>query len=312
MAEQGTQKHFSRSALAEKLGVTLKELTQVLIDSGWLLHNESAAKSKGHDQSSKAGARHEWQLTEKGRFEGGIYKESKKFGQYIVWPESVLSHPAITQLLDSRISATSIGRHYDISPRIVNRLLAELGWLQSYAKGWQLTAIGESYGGIQKHDKQSGVPYVVWPRTLLADSYFSGEVARYDAQTGMTSSEAVEIDADYQYISIDGRHMLSIQEVKIANWLYLHGLLYAYRRELALGPDNNSDKTIITDFYLPKSFVHVFYQGVVAGPDDLNRQLSRQELAKEYKLSVIELTDDDIEQLDHVLPRALLQWDIEC
>lgn len=67
---------LSRSALAEKLGVSLKELTQHMIDAGWIV------------QEGK-----QWQLTAKGEFEGGIYRDSHKYGRYIVWPASVVNQP---------------------------------------------------------------------------------------------------------------------------------------------------------------------------------------------------------------------------
>lgn len=297
MVNKDTQDYFSRSALAEKLGVTLKELTQVLIDSGWLRHDEQAVSRKEKHK--------EWQLTEKGKFEGGTYRESKKYGPYIVWPATVLSHRAITQLLESRISATLIGRHYDMSARIVNRLMAEIGWLKSYAKGWQLTSLGEAQGGLQKHDQQSGIPYVVWPRSLLDDKYFSHQVHTYQVKPSVTK---INIDGTSHYRTLDGRYLPSIQDAMIANWLYLHGLSYSYHRELAL----STEKTIQTDFYLPDSRIYILYNGAVSGPNELSHQLSRQALAEEYQLKVIELSLSDIDTLDQVLPKALLRWDIEC
>ena len=108
--------YYSRSTLATKLGVTLKELTHTLIEAGWLQH-----KSEGQQK----GKQKVWCLTNKGEFEGGIYRESQKFGQYIVWPQSILSHDVIKSLQETTISASSISASFDISAITLNKLFSD-------------------------------------------------------------------------------------------------------------------------------------------------------------------------------------------
>jgi hypothetical protein len=279
--------YLSRSVLAEKLGVSLKELTQLLIESGWLMHHPHAEKGK------------EWKLTAKGEFEGGVYKESKKFGQYIVWPESVMTHPALSGVQQARITASAIAKHYQTSAKIINRVFAEMGWLVPYAKGWTLTALGEQYGGLQESHSETGVPYVLWDRALMNHPHLAQQLAYYqgiDVPTAILNNQTF-------FLSLDGRYIASIAELIIANWLYLAGMTYAYRRTVVL----SQGQIMVSDFYLPKSSIHIHFLAVDISPSDLADQLARQALAKESQCNLIELSLADIDNLDSILTKALLQ-----
>jgi hypothetical protein len=287
MTKAASTHYLSRSALAEKLAVSLKELTQLLIESGWLIHNDNAEKGK------------EWKLSAKGEFEGGVYRESKKFGTYIVWPESVISHPAITGITDSLISATRIGRHYSLPAKIINRLLAEMGWLSHYAKGWKITALGTLNGGVQASNKETGVPYVSWQRSLLTQPSFEQQVKCYQG----LELETLLIDEKVHFLSLDGRYIASTAELLIANYLYIAGLSYAYRRTIIL----SADDSILSDFYLAKANIHIHFQAIDIPPSELSQQLVRQTLSKKYHLNIIELSLADTDHLDQVLAKALLE-----
>ncbi|GAI52564.1 unnamed protein product, partial [marine sediment metagenome] len=59
-------------------------------------------------------------------------KHSEKFGRYIVWPESI-----IAELDDSRedighnlLTATNIGKNFEIPANRINSILSELGWIK--------------------------------------------------------------------------------------------------------------------------------------------------------------------------------------
>src|SRR5690554_7736957 len=72
MHDKQSHKHLSTTALARAIEKDSKELFILLANSGWIV------KVDNH-----------WQLTEKGRFEGGTYANHPKYGEYIVWPESL-------------------------------------------------------------------------------------------------------------------------------------------------------------------------------------------------------------------------------
>lgn len=279
--------YLSRSALAEKLGVTLKELTQLMIESGWLAHNDAAEKGK------------EWVLTAKGEFEGGMYRDSKKFGQYIVWPETVVDHPAITGIKDTLISASTIAKQADISAKMINRLLAEMGWITSYAKGWKVTDLGQTNGGVQVTNDETGVPYAMWSRALLEHQGLLEQIQHYKGE----AVTEVSINNALHFLSLDGRYIASKPELLIANWLYLSGVSYAYQRSVHISPS----ETVFSDFYLPKYAIHIHFQAINIAPSELAQQLERQALSEKHHIKVIQISAEDTNNLDQVLSKALLQ-----
>ena len=275
--------YLSRSALADKLGVPLKELTQVMIEAGWI-------SQQGKD----------WLLTSKGEFEGGIYKHSKKYGQYIIWPETIFSHAVITELGEKHISATVIAKHYGLSARMVNRLLAEMGFIHAFAKGWQLTPLGLSNGGLQQQDKDSGVPYTMWPKSFLDHVMIR---QHFNCYQGVSEAlECVTIADQPHYLALDGHYFPSIELLKVANWLYIVGISYAYRRQLMVA----DDEYLLSDFYLPSMALHIHYNSHQVSPEGLSKQLARQQQVKDYQIYSVELLHTDIDNIDSVLSKALL------
>src|SRR5690606_3485277 len=106
------EKHLSTTALARLLGKESKELFVLLTSGGWIV------KVDNH-----------WQLTEKGKFEGGIYVNHPKYGEYIAWPESVSTHPLFMLLPEAPLTATNLGNKLNLPARLVNLVLAERGWI---------------------------------------------------------------------------------------------------------------------------------------------------------------------------------------
>ncbi len=300
MSEQVPKKntYLSRSALAEKLGMSLKELTGLMMDSGWLSHNESAAKGQ------------QWQLTAKGEFEGGEYRESKKFGAYIVWPESVLKHPAICEGQRALVNVGKLASPLGLSATIVNRLLADMGWLAPYTtpagKGWKVTELGLANGGQQKTNEETGTPFVLWPRSLVEHPALTQHISLYRGESSTQTTTQTTT-----YTGLDGYGFDSKTKVFIANYLYLMGYGYAYQRQHFLSPSVE----LSSDFYLPEQQVYILYQEQDIPPSELSQQLSRQALAKQYPLKTIELTPMELtsagqDQLEQQLSKALIKLGI--
>lgn len=269
------EEYLSRSALAEKLGITLKELTQLMIESGWIT------------QEGKV-----WHLTAKGEFEGGKYRESKKFGQYIVWPISVVEHPMIRQMNDEVVTISSLAKRVDLPARFFNRLLAEIGWIEAFAKGWQLTSLGDVHGGVQAQDDETGIPYVMWPRTLLDNRSLQCSVAYF------TDNQSLQ--------ALNGLTTISTAHSVIASWLYAVGLVYSYQRELFLP----KGVVLKPDFYLPRRQLCIDYWPESSTADALASQLSKREIYKRHNIRSIEVDAEGLLDLDHELSRELMQLGI--
>jgi len=274
-----SEKHISTTALSRQLRKESKELFVLLAHGGWMV------KVDNH-----------WQLTEKGKFEGGIYINHPKYGEYIAWPESVQDHPLLRLLPEAPLSATHIGNKVDLPARLINLLLAERGWIKKHIRGWLLTPRGKAIGGEQHYSEQTGVPYATWPETLLDNPLFSDAIAHI---TGARFPQ----NTLQSYSALSYQQVNSREELIVENWLYIAGINHA--RDYALHAGND---TIRTDFFLPELQVCIDIWGASDNAAVLTKKLNKQEFYKKYGYDFIELHDATIAQVDEVLAKQLLQF----
>lgn len=231
-----------------------------------------------------------WQLTEKGKFEGGIYINHPKYGEYIAWPESVQDHPLLKLLPEAPLSATHIGSKVDLPARLINVLLAERGWIKKHIRGWLLTARGKAIGGEQHTSDQSGIPFVTWPETLLDNAQFLTAVAQMNGTAFA-----------HFHKTLSGQMMASVSTFVVENWLYVSGVHHACAYELQVG-----DEIVVADFFLPELQIAI---DIWSGEDNaaaLSAKLAKQEFYKKHGYDFIELHDETIVQLDELLAKQLL------
>jgi hypothetical protein len=132
-------KKFSTTQLAKTRGIVQSQLFSDLSDKGlikkendkWIL--TEAGEKKENDK---------WILTEAGEQLGGVHLTGK-YGQYVAWPEDVKFDQSSTIPIkstepekDKLITATAIGKHFDLSSKKMNYILSELGWINRGLKGW--------------------------------------------------------------------------------------------------------------------------------------------------------------------------------
>lgn len=216
------------------------------------------------------------------------------------------------------MSATKLGKALVLSNRRVNLVLAELGWIEKFTKGWKATAQGEKAGGETKTGK-SGIPYVVWPDAIMHNKVFRAVVAEIGGGAA-TSDASVEVPGvstgphvedgrkryPAKYRAADGHYVRSRAELSIDNWLYMQGIVHAYERKLPLEED------AYCDFYLPSSKVFVEYWGMEKEPAYAARMADKQALYAKYGLNLVELGDAELENLDDNLPRLLIKYGVNC
>lgn len=92
----------------------------------------------------------------------------------------------------------------------------------------------------------------------------------------------------------------------IDNWLYMAGIVHAYERKLPIEED------LYCDFYLPTGKVYIEFWGLEDDPKYASRKKIKQDLYTKYGFNLIELNDNDVQNLDDVLPRMLLKFDIKA
>ena len=111
-------KKVSTTQLAKLQEMAPKELFTLLSDQGMIERKDN-----------------KWVLTGKGEKSGGEYKESAKYGKYIVWPDTLKPSnkeptsppPSTTGKL---LTSTAIGKYFDLSATKINFILSEIGWIK--------------------------------------------------------------------------------------------------------------------------------------------------------------------------------------
>ncbi len=277
-----SEKHISTTALARLLRKESKELFVLLAQGGWMV------KVDNH-----------WQLTEKGKFEGGIYINHPKFGEYIAWPESVQDHALLKLLPEAPLSATHIGGKVDLPARLINLLLAERGWIKKHIRGWLLTPRGKILGGEQHTSEQSGIPYVTWPETLLDNAFFLAVIAQINGEQFTQSPQA-----------LSGQIMNVQSAFVVENWLYLANVHHACNYNLY-----SDDETVTADFFLPDLQIAIDIWGNEDNASALAIKLNRQDFYKkhcyefiELRFDAIKIQNENVAQLDEFLTKQLLGY----
>jgi len=292
-------KQLSTSALAKELKMSSQAMFQHLLEVELITRNKDS-----------------WDLTPAGKSKGGFYKHSEKFGRYIVWPESI-----IAELDDSRedighnlLTATNIGKNFEIPANRINSILSELGWIKKdIVKGWQITELGKRLGGIQSKYRTTGVPYVRWPENIIKNKILITSIreARGDISTVSqgqpqnTGADAVKFRDKFrpEHRAQDGHYVRSKSELIIDNWLYVSKIVHAYERKLPI------EEELYCDFYIPTGKVYIEYWGL---EDDkyLTRKEKKLEIYKKYNLNLIQLVEKDVLNLEDTLPAKLLEFGI--
>ena len=289
----------STTALARKLDIPVQQLFATLKDYGWIQRLEDG-----------------WVLTSKGEFEGGAYRESSRFGRYIVWPPSVEHHQLLAAIeSNQRITAAAMRRYYPrLHPRQINRALAELGFQQHSILGWELTALGRTLGGQQEESESSGAFYVTWPHEIIDHPVIHRELSKQSDQIHrqpVTLPSEPDLFGEREVgppacIGIDGHILHTALQMRVCDWLYLAQLSHAYQRALPV------EELVLADFYLPMGNVYIDCWEADVPAAQLSSRLLKRELYKQYDLRHIEINAGDVERLDEVLGRGLLGFGIRC
>jgi hypothetical protein len=273
------EKHISTTALARLLGKESKELFILLTGGGWIL------KVDNH-----------WQLTEKGKFEGGIYVTHPKYGEYIAWPETVSGHPLLKLLPEAPLSASQLGAKWGLPARLVNLLLAERKFVKKHIRGWLLAPEGKLLGGQQHYAEASGIPFVTWPENIVDEPQLLISLQQLQGDIGLKG-----------HPTLDGHSVNNEVQRRLDNWLYITGRVHA--RDYVLNFETTSVKA---DYYLPEVQLCVEVWADELGQDGdhagvLAAELEKHQLYKKHGVKFIELRNESIHEIDEIMARELLR-----
>ncbi|MCG7489242.1 glycerol kinase [Vibrio sp. Of14-4] len=279
---------ISTTALAKLRKTEVKKLFDTLKTAGYV----------NRDNNS-------WILTDIGKKFGGEYAQHPKYGQFIVWPESLLIDSDSSS--GKPLSVTQLGQRFSLNAKKINQLLQELGWLQKIPDGWQVTNNGLKAGGYQKIDKQTGNQYALWHDSIAHNkrlkqsvSEFSGQQAEKHTTDKSLSNFRQKFEAKYR--TLDGHYVRSKGELIIDNWLYMNGIVHAYDRQLPI------EEHILSDFYLPSGKVYIQYWDNNNHTDSEKRELKA--IYQAHQFNLIEIDFQDIDKLDDTLPAQLIEFGI--
>lgn len=125
------------------------------------------------------------------------------------------------------------------------------------------------------------------------------------APGGTGQKQAIRKHPPAKHRTTDGHLVRSKAEMLIDNWLYTSGIVHAYERKLPI------EEEVYCDFYLPTGKVYIEYWGFENDAAYNARRKVKTEIYQRYSFNLVELTDEQIRNLDDFLPRLLLKYGIE-
>ena len=284
------------------MGLNTREAFQVLMDKKYV-------EREGQN----------WILTKDGQDNGGEFRESVKYGRYIVWPSEWGTNENFNKnakdQTDYFLTSTAIGKHFELSPNKINFILSELGWVKKgELKGWVLTEQGKKMGGVQAEVKQTGVPFVRWHQSIAKVAPLVDTIAQVKGtaskerklEKGTSEEKGFREKFEAKLRTTDGHFVRSKAEMLIDNWLYMAEIVHAYERKLPIEED------VYCDFYIPTGKVYIEYWGYENDQKYLARKKTKQEIYQKYGFNLIEVEDKDVQNLDDILPRFLLKFGVQA
>lgn len=299
--------YISTSVLATKLDIKSSELFDRFFDLGWIEINNDKRK-----------------LTELGKQKGGLMKTHPHHGDYIAWPENILIGDEPHKGKSNHITATSIGKHFNISTQRFNLLINELGWIEKTIAGWRLTKLGKALGGWQHEHETSGNTYVVWPYNILENRDLTEMFLEHPEEKVVVKANIQIVEKSYtetvddfrkkypaEYRAKDGHYVRSKAELTIDDSLYLWGIAHAYEKKLP-----NTEKNVYSDFHIPSGngrpkAVYIEYWGMEYDEIYNERKKKKIEIYNQLDLILIQLNDADIKNIEDSLQKYLLQHGIK-
>lgn len=289
-------KLISTSALAKKISLTKHQLDELLLEAKYIIQTDDGYK-----------------LTELGIQNSGSIKKHAKFGEYIVWDENIEIPNELISQRKELFSSTKIALKYNLSARKINMILSEIGFIEKYLKGWTITILGTKNGGIQKENLKNGISYVEWDESIFSNSAFLSIIQEVKGESGESTQKRIDNSKDSNFRekfiakhrATDGHMVRSKAEMLIDNWLYMAEIVHAYERKLPI------EEEVYCDFYIPTGKIYIEFWGLENDPKYAKRKEIKKAIYEKYNFKLIELTDEEVFNLDDILPKMLLKYGVQ-
>jgi len=197
--------------------------------------------------------------------------------------------------MSKKISTTQLAKKLSISKQKLDKLLLEYKYIEKLEEKYILTDFGISQGGIVSENKRFG-QYISWNEDMnIPNLPKRQEDKKSDFRTKFPA----------QLRTNDGHFVRSKAEILIDNWLYNENIVHAYEKKLPV------EEELYCDFYIPTAKIYIEFWGLENKPQYLKRKEIKQNIYKKYEFNLIELNDEDIFNLDDILPKLLLQYGLK-
>jgi hypothetical protein len=196
----------------------------------------------------------------------------------------------VPQFLPKRkrvLSSTKLGSLHGLEQKEVFDLLKDLGYIELVDKRYVLTELGKLKGGGISKMPETNEEYITWPQTLSL--YKPSNLNDFSAR----------------YTSRSGHKVRSRGDLIIADFLFLHGILFNYERKLPIAED------VHCDFYLNQHEVYIEYWGMEGDQKYDVRKSLKTDIYKQHNLRLLEINDEDLDDIHNTLPRKLLKYGIK-
>ena len=282
-----SNKKISTSALAKEYNLSPKELFKILEKKGYITYENKITK-----------------LTDLGKKSGGEMKKGNKFSEfkdYIVWPKDFF----IQEKLDKETTQIQENTTKKHTPKELFKILEKKGYITYENKITKLTDLGKKSGGeMKKGNKFSEFKdYIVWPKDFFIQEKLDKETTQTQENTTKKHPQNDNFRSKFkaEHRTNDGHFVRSKAETLICNWLFQNEIAHAYERRLPI------EENLYSDFYLPKGKVYIEYWGYENSEKYLQRKKQKLELYSKYGFNLIELNETDVQNLDDVLPKKIIE-----
>lgn len=217
---------------------------------------------------------------------------------------------------DGLLSATTLGEHFNIDAKQLNRVLLDIGWIEKEGKGWKPSGVGEKLKAQKKLYFKNKVPYVVWHPDICKSRILQKAVHEFvmveitppvSAHIApMTEEAADKCDGFRERFppairATDGHMVRSRGEAMVDGLLYENRIVHAYERLVPI------EQTMYCDFYLPEFSLYIEFWGMESNPKYKERKAKKLDLYRLSGLKLIEVKDEHINNLEDYLLGQLVK-----
>lgn len=117
------------------------------------------------------------------------------------------------------------------------------------------------------------------------------------------SEKDLSVKKAIKYRARDGHHVKTRADLVIDNWLYKSNIMHEYNVQI--------EGSVHSSFYLPNDKIYIEYWGDLKDIKNLHRKNKKIEIYIKYRFNLLELSNDDIKNLDEILPKKILAFGIQ-